>query len=767
MKTQKKSAATEAKISWIFFVGILLVSSSTLMFEITITRIFSYMLAYQYTFIVISIALLGIGLGSAYAGNAETSRIYMQSPLAKLAFILGISTILSGGAIVLMPYSNLFLYFILTFIPFFFSGALLATIYKTFGMRSHIIYFSDLAGAAAGSAIIVPLLDLLGAIRVIPLISAVAAVGAILFSASFNQWRQHWRLALILLVALPAFLLMPLFSGQNPPPLGGDQGKELYSLLNDASSNPRLVESRWDSFSRTDLVDIGADPHVKAIFTDGGAGTSMYHFDGNFSSTPDLINLRSSTTYFPFNFRGKDNVLIIGPGGGVDVLAALMGGSKRVTAVEVNPQTVEIVRDYSSYNGGIYSNYPNVSIFVDEGRSFLKRSTDKYDVIMLNIPITKTMENVGGYALSENYLFTVESFKDYLNHLKEDGRLVIVAHDDTEIYRLSTIALKVFEEQGKSAQETLAQISVVGNPSAHGGHMSFPVFILKNSPFEDGEVKAMYAKTQALGLISTYLPNTPSTDQVLSALASGTVTLETLLRTANVDITPVTDDRPFFYKFEQGLPPSLSAITIFIPLLALLLVALEKSGRPKRGRAYSTSITYYFSLLGAGFMFIEVALIQKFSLFLGYPTLSLSVLLTSFLASSGFGSFVSKRLKSPIVMKVPLLVSGVVIAYALALPTILSTLFSLPLSARIATSLALVFPLGFFMGMPFPAGMSKLKMTAEERIPWMWGLNGVFSLFGSILAISIAMALGFSYTLLIGAAAYIMVFLVGRRALNL
>lgn len=757
-----------------------IISFSVLAFEVTLTRIFSVKYLYHYSFLAISLALFGLGLGGVFAQTFFTKtfkeNMFTNLSLISLIFSLMISLLIIGT--VGDPNPNFVADAGLMFLPFFVAGIFLSASYRVFAVHSNVLYFADLVGAAVGSLAVLFLLGHCNAVNLILLIGNVSSIGAMLLALVSRKKK-------IIGIAIIVFFLLA-FSTQYfhtsyilDAPVASDQYKELYEVLKDPSFDAQIIDSRWSAFGRTDLVAFKKDPDLKIIFVDGGAGTRMYRFDGNFTSNSQVYQLKNSTAYFPYYFVNKNKVLIIGPGGGVDVLMALMAGTNHITAVEVNPETVNMVRDYSDYNGEIYTKYDNVHVFIDEGRGFLKRTPAKYDAIVLNIPITKTAQGVGGYSLAENYLFTIDSFSDYLDHLENRGYLVIVAHNRLELYKLTAIALEVLQARGESNQEVIRHIVATEMPHGH-----FPVFILKKTPFTDGEIWKIYAKSNELGFTPVYFPyiNPNEFDQVLTELAKEKDKVITLLRGYGYDIGAPTDDRPFFYKFEEGMPPTLSQLLVGAIILCVVtlflyfgawghrLYSARKEELQSLASKFSLFMPYYFSAIGLGFMLIEVSLIQKFILFLGHPTVAISMLLFSLLVSSGIGSLSSRKWGGESLrptLRVFLIIGIIVISYTLLLSPLLKMFFNYDSATRFFISVTLLFPLGFFMGIPFPSGIKILERRSQTDIAWMWGLNGVFSLLGSILALAVAMSLGFSTTFLFGGLLYLIIFAFGHFKLRM
>jgi len=762
--------------------GVFASSFVVLTFEISLTRIFSVMYSYHYTFLAVSVALFALSLGGivtqAFSWKMPLDEIF--SRLAFLPLILSLASSLFVFAVVYLPGSGVVSDAFFMFFPYFIAGVFLATIYKIFVTFSNVMYFADLFGAAMGALVAVFLLNLVGPIRGILLVSTLASVASLFFALASRR-------KAITFIALTGIILAAVFSQYSNyaysfdiQPMS-DQGKELSDILADRTLRARIIDSRWSAFGRTDLVELESDPHTKVIFVDGGAQTRMFHFDGNFnSSIGEVPFVKNTTQYFPYYFVSKRESLIIGPGGGLDVLTSLMSGMNHTTAVEVNPDIVGIVRDYSNYNGGIYTKYSNVHVNVDEGRSFVRRSAQKYDIIMLDIPVTKTAQGTIGYALAENYLFTTNSFIDYLDHLNDDGFLTIVAHHRPEVYKLVSIAFKVLMDQGLGAQEIKQRIVAVEGAGHHSG---LPVLILKKTPFTNRQTALIYEKSNELAFTPIYIPNVNDTyfDPLLNHLANDRISIDQAISLAPYDITAPTDDNPFFYKFEKNMPNTLSQLLIgtitlsglvfgiYIVAWSRRLALASKKQLHSFVRSFSLFRPYYFASLGLGFMLIEIPLTQRFILFLGHPTLAIAVTLFSLLLASGLGSFYSTRWSNRKLYdfyKVSLAVGATLVLYLFALPPIFSAYLSYDSTFRFFMAFGLIFPLGFLMGIPFPTGLRLIKKELNNEAAWMWCINGAFSVLGAVLALAIAMSYSFSAVLLLGGLVYIGIFPVGRTWAN-
>ncbi len=439
----------------VLLVSIFMISFAVLSTEISLTRMFSVMFAYHYAFLAVAIAFAGLGLGGILA-QLVFSREPSKELISGMTIVCTVFTLVVSLFTMITASSsspNFIVTSILFFISFLPAGLFLATAYKSFARYSNVLYGADIAGAAFGSIAPISFLNGLNPIVTILLASSLLSITSLSLGLISLKRKKICAMAIIALLIILSALFLSISSGKDIS-IGSDQGKELYEFLNNPAFNATIVETRWNAFGRTDLVESQNDPHSKVIFIDGGAGTQIYHFNGNFADTNSTVYPpRFSTAAYPFYFTGRESALIVGLGGGVDVLITLMFNFTHIHAVEINQETVDVVKEHSDFDGGIYTNYSNVHVHVDEGRSFLKRMNIEYGVIMFNIPVTKTIQGSSGYSMAENYLFTTDSFKDFFNNLKDDGYLIIRAHERVEIYKLVITALEALMSQGKSAKK--------------------------------------------------------------------------------------------------------------------------------------------------------------------------------------------------------------------------------------------------------------------------------------------------------------------------
>ncbi|MBI3354384.1 MAG: hypothetical protein HY034_05810 [Nitrospirae bacterium] len=774
-------------------IGIFLFSASLLLLEITLTRLSSVILSYHHVFLVVSISMLGLGIGGLAAFYLTNPPSPPDNPPTSPIIKGGQRGILKGGeggfsgerylllscalfiisipiSIILMsqlPYTpNIFFYAFLMFIPFFFAGILLSIIFRLYPEYSSRLYAADIAGAAAGVAAAVLLLKLSGGVNS-ALIAAVMASAAMIF---FSLRTKKFILpVLFTLITSTLFLTNLSFPFAKEVPIGNDPVKDLSRLLADPESGGEIIETRWSAFGRTDLVRHTKNEGFMTLFVDGTAGTPMYRFNGDIRN-PDGVIKEMPQTFpgsFPFLFlteHEKENTLIIGSGGGRDVLIALMAGIKDITAVEINRELVDIVKGRVGFNGGIYTKYKNVNVLIDEGRSFLRRSDHKYNSIILTLPVTKSSRSIEGYALTESFLLTSESISDYLEHLKDDGQLIVLVHNKNMALRLVSLALDAMKDAGIDNPAAMRRIYLFGE--------KLPLFVLKKRPFTEDEISLRAAEMRRLGfdegiLFMPYnkINSQDSLNRALALIANGQVTMDKVIKASDKDMSPVTDDSPFFYKFEKGLPENIVSLLWFAAILSIIITFLPFILGLKSKLNFSTfKPVLLFILLGAGFMILEVSFIQRFILFLGAPVISLSVFLITLFAGMGTGSFFTSRFEGGRInfnISLYAFLIGIIILIYTFLLHYLRFFIGYDLGTRVLITVILLLPLGFLLGIPFPSGIRALKQENKESlIPWMWGINGAASVLGSALAVAIAIKIGFTAAGLIGAGCYLLIGLI-------
>jgi hypothetical protein len=499
----------------------------------------------------------------------------------------------------------------------------------------------------------------------------------------------------------------------------------------------------WNAYSRIDAV-AGYPDSLARLYIDSDAWTNIQRWDGR---TESLLPMREWYRALPFRLVEAPHTLVIGPGGGSDVLVGLASGSTEVTAVELNPLVLKFVRHFGAQAGNLYD-HPQVRTVLSEGRNFLSRTEGRYDVIFLGFVDSWAAVASGGLSLSENYLYTTEAFRAYYDHLTENGVLVIMRWAD-DVPRLVSNSVALL---GRS--EAAARLAVVMEKRGTPADPPQMIFMLRRQPFSDAQARAI-AEEWAQGRPLIVPGRAP--DPEYAALLAGAGELEQYAKATGRRVDAVTDDRPFFFAryMPFGLPRSMMiALLCVLAPVAVLALVFVVIGRPRGGTpggAYGASVVY-FACLGVGFIALELALLQHLTLLLGHPIFTLSVILFTLLAAGGVGAGLSGRFA---LTPVCFAIAGLGVLYALALPRVVPALLPLPLIARVAVAVGLVAPLGLAMGMPFPRGLRQAGCGNLPAPAFYWGLNGVLSVTGSILTVVVAVNLGFQVVMLAGSACYV------------
>jgi hypothetical protein len=503
----------------------------------------------------------------------------------------------------------------------------------------------------------------------------------------------------------------------------------------------------------------------------------LYRFDGDFKS---LNMLRWSILALPYLVISKPEVLVIGAGGGVDILTALLHGARHVTGIELNPVTVRaLTQDFADYAGRVFER-PDVSLLVDEGRNFVQRSSKQYDLIQITGIDTLAAVYSGAYVLSESYLYTREAVREYFTHLTPRGMLAIVRGDagsnlpPRQILRLLSIIVDALDRLGvPNARDHI--IVVMAKPR----HASMPIFsiLVQRVPFQEKDVARIEEHSAFVGFEPWHLPGRTLTSPAAQFLQMSREERNEFLRTHSLNLSPTSDDKPFFfnflkwskilaaakgtadYSFASGQLVLLAILgqSVFFAV-ALIVAPLFRVGF---GEVNSERLRYliYFACLGLGFMFIEISYVQRFTLFLGSPVFSLSVILFTLLLSSGIGSYLSGQLHmlahpAKLLVRLLAILCLLNLLYILWLPTAFHAALGQSLSARIALTVLLLVPAGLVMGAFLPVGMRILSLREPKVIPWAWAANSVASVVGSILTIVLAISIGFRAVNLIALAVY-------------
>jgi hypothetical protein len=724
--------------------GVFLITLSGLIFEIGLTRIYSATIWYHFAFVVVSMALLGWGLGGLAVHVLKRTWTPSTDRAALLMLLYAVTIPACLWILVRFPFEieRLPLYFVAPLVPFFLGGMALSMVFDLHRAITGSLYFADLLGASLGAVLVTVLLQTLGGEASL-LAAAIAPMGA---AACLSRRLRPWAgIGAVLLAAAAVSNASTGLFHVIPGTI-----KAMRRQIEE-HAGARVTQTGWNAYSRIDAVEGLPPPTLARLFIDSDAWTSVRAWDGRLESVRDL---RDSYRALPFRFAPHAETLVIGPGGGTDVIAALASGSRTVTAVELNPLMIRFVRAYGARAGSLYDR-PNVNVVQSEGRNFISRTDRKFDVIFMGFVDSWASVASGGLSLSENYLYTTQAFRAYYDHLTDDGVLVILRWE-MDVPRLvsNSVALLGAEDASK---RLVALMEKRGSPTDPPQML----FMLRKRPFTEAQTTEIVDRwVQANPLI---IPGRRA-PAPYGDLLTGTKTLAAYETESPGLVGPVFDDSPFYFAVERpwGMPPTIAARLfewLLAPSLAMLVLfaALGKpSGEPVR--PYAASIVY-FTCLGFGFIAVELALLQNLTLLLGHPIFTLSVLVFTLLAAGGLGSAMSDRVP-PGVACLAVAVLGA--AEAIALPRLVTALLPLSLGVRVAIATALVAPLGFAMGMPFPRGLQGTGRGALPAPPFYWGLNGIMSVVGSVTTVFISVLSGFQGAMLAGCACYVLAALASR-----
>ncbi len=780
------SSSTPApdRVRWTqLYLGLGFTTLATLILELSLTRIFSVVFYYHFAFLAISIALFGLGSGGVFSyvvvpnGAARRANLYSKLGVLGLAnaacvigslwFILSRSTELG--------YATLAAVYLASALPFFLAGTVVSIAISEAIERVDRAYFFDLAGAATGCLVLIPFLNTFGGPN------TVIAAG-VFYGVAAAIWFHNAGNARMRAVAVAASLLLVMLMVVN----GRKHVLDVH-VSKGMTLPPEKFEA-WNSFSR---VGVTTDRGYTSIVIDGDAATALADKDWDHLSDAERRDLSHSGPGFPYYLRPGAKTLVIGAGGGYDVARALASGSRDITAVEINPIIANtIMRDrFAAESHRLYFR-PEVRLVVEDGRSFVRRSTEKYQVLQATLVDTWASTAAGAFALSENNLYTTDAFYDYLSHLTGDGMLTFTRwgfDPPRESLRLITLAMDALARLGE--RDPARHVIVVRDDTSKlYGWGALDTALISRKPFTDADIARARQLLSETKLEAVYLPDEGATSSSGSAFAEllGSFDPSAFWRGYRYDVSPVGDDRPFFfytvqprdlwnfatsantksedYNINRAVPLlfALIAVSLGATLLILLLPRVLLGTRLPRQPGVFVFLLY-FLCLGAGYILIQVALIQKFVLLLGHPTYALTVIVFSMLVASGAGSFFSNRVIAGDDSRLMRVLAGVAVFVALlafGTPALVAGAASWPLPAKISITALAIAPAAFLMGMPFPSGLRRLEKLHSPSVRWAWSLNAAASVLGSGGAIILAIYTGLRATLLFGGALYLAALLV-------
>lgn len=751
--------------------------------QLLFTRIFSVTMYYHFAFLLVSLALLGIAIAGVVISLAPNFFREERLPwlaglfsvlIAPLA-VLALSTATANPLSVDLSSQNttrLILLYFTTALPFLASGFAISLAIA--GAKENIgrVYAFDMGGAALGCVSVVFLVPALGGQGGVVFMAGITALGGALLASSMpGEGDAKKRVGGIGLLTALAFVVLSVGPMRDGTWFKIAQGTK---FLNEAA----VEFERWNSFSRV-TVSTG-EPDHKWLHIDADAATRMYSgsvAEGGFEAPRRFSEARVAGLVY--SLRNEGPALIIGPGGGPDVISALRAKVPRVVGVEVNPIIADVIMKgaYVGWNGDLYRR-PGVEVNVDDGRSFVRRSEEKYSSIQATLVDTWAASAAGAFTLSENNLYTADAFVDYLSHLKPDGVLSMTrwyGRPPIEFFRLAGLGREALSRRGVAESEHPKYFFVAADNR-------MATMLLKNSPFTAEDVAKLDAEAAAARLTVLFRPvGTPGTDPQLAEYFNTPTT--TLYEKLSFDISPVTDNKPFFFytvrgqdflgllgrlggmeRNNLGLAILQLVLLVSTVLTALLVIApltfFRRQALAGAHRNEKLKILGYFLSLGFGFILVELGLMQRFILFLGHPIYALAVVLATLLGASGIGSALTPRLVERFgltgsITRIAKVLGVVLVIYALGLGVVFEALLGLPLAARVVVAALLVGVLGVLMGMMLPLGVRHASGYGQDMVAWAWGVNGATSVVGSTLSLIVSMHFGFTATLGLGLVAYL------------
>ncbi len=778
-----------------FYFGLSLICAGTLMYEVLLTRMLSVLCWYYLAFVSISMAMFGMTAGALAVQLRPKwfTASDIRNRLAQAAFAMAVSMPISLVIMLAIPLGiskaveTLFSFLLLSAViavPFFFSGIVVCLSLTRTHLRVGRVYFADLAGAAAGCLSSVLLLKLVDAPSGIFAISGLLFVSAACY-ASYAGNNSRVRRSLIL--ALTSLVI----SGLNASTLHGIQPIWSKGKLD---LRTRLLAEVWNPISKvraskpvTTLAHMwGPSPRAPRVFReqlglniDNDAGTPIMRFNGDLKP---FAYLRYDVTSLGAGLRPGGAAAIIGVGGGRDVINCAVNSFHRIVGIEVNSAIVDLdTRRLDWFSG--FSKIPNFELHNDEGRSYLTRSNEKFDLIQASLVDTWAATSAGALTLSENSLYTVDAWQIFDRHLTPGGLITFSrwygGGESAQTYRMFSVAWAMLLEEGVT--DPSRNIALVESEDPSWDKIRVATILVSNQPLSPEDLRRIRSVADEMEFKVLFLPGQETAVPELRSIATARTVegMASLRDNSEFDYSPVFDWSPYFFNVvriwniprllkEGGHGADLQALLFVFAfmLAALILVVLTillplKHWATRQGHAASPRAggIAYFVGIGVGFMLVEIAMMQQLSIFLGHPIYSLVVVLTGLILSTGVGSLVSDRLSlaSNAATRMPALaVTATLILYSVVAIPVIHRFIVEPLWLRALLSLALLAPCGFFMGFCFPVGLRWMSvLEQEESLPWMWALNGAAATLGSFVAIVVSMETNIITCALAGAACYL------------
>lgn len=773
--------------------GIFVIALASLLHEFTMTRILSVSLWYHFAFMIISVALLGIGVsGVAISLFPKLLNKPIDKLLTIVSIIYGASVLLTfiiSYYIPIDPFS-LFtqkiqfliipIYYLLITIPFFFSGIIISILLTKFSSEVSRLYFFDLVGAGLSVFAFTFFMPLAGGNGMIVIISAFGFLAAMFFS--FRNHKNLFLTSVILFIVVFAFLIKreDILKIRITP-------NKIYA--NYIAERPDLNQySGWNTISKVDVMKEEEDSPdgynvMLAILDEGNATTNI----PNVRKMPPVNKPYDASNLAFVTKDSADKVFIVGSAGGGEVLVSMYHSAKKVIGVEINGILNDLISNtMAGWTGQLIKNNPKVEIITDDARSVLKRRNEIFDVIISAHTISASAVSSGAMSMVENFIMTKEAVKDYLKHLDKSGVLYI-SRPESQLPKLITTLKQAGKELGIQNDEY--NFVVFRRPATEyevtNSYLAGVVY--KKDGFDILNMIDMRNEASSMNLDIEYDPLTNQENIYKTLVTSKNIEMD-IAKNPSL-LSPATDDKPFFddnYSFSDVTLKTIkevfsqddkailalkskpvAQVTLITMLIQVVVVAfvllifptifIKKNDKTKTDKKF----LIYFALIGLGYIGIQIALIQKFTLFLGQPVYTMLTVISSMLIFSGIGAKYSVKITSnkKNIQYVFLGIAIYTILIGLISPLIFDAFVSLSLVLRIIITILLISPLAFLMGIPFPTGISAISNDDSRMIGVSWAVNGFFSVIGTVMTIIIAMMFGFKIMFLLAGIFYLIALL--------
>jgi len=797
-------------------IAIFFISAAALGLELVLVRALSIGHWHHLSFLVISTALLGFGAGGAFV---TISSKWLAARYKKALWCFASLCALAAPSVFWLcqkvPLDELqliwdarqvlylFAYYLLFFLPFFCAGVCVALAFTVCADRAYRLYFYNMTGSGLGAAGIVAMMYRYSPQALLLVISSVAFLAALILAFGISR---RWVVATLVC----AVVCLLLFSSGGPLGLEIEISENKSLVYYTALPQAETVAVRYSPLGRLDCVQAptiryfpglsiayqGHLPQQMLIISDADGTSAINHFE----SLSDLDCYDHTTSALAYHLQSCPDVCIIGAGGGSDVAQALARGARRVVAVEMNPQIIDLVRNgLNEFASGLYQR-SDVEVIVDEGRSFLQTTHHLFDVINISLLDSFTASAAGLYALNESHLYTIEAIEQALRRLRPNGLLSITRvlktppRDGLKMFATITEALR-----NRGVTDPAEHIMMIRG-------WATATIVVSPQPFSSLQIADAreFAEERSFDLV--HLPGIDPQDANRFHILEEPIYYEAARQILSADaewfyddyiynIRPATDDRPYFFDFfkwkslphmirtmpRQWLPFSewgylVLVATLFQALCAsvvfiLLPLFIAKPVKAVASGKFATLV--FFLLLGLAYMFLEMGFIQKMTLLIGHPVFGVAVTLLGFLVFSGCGSLAAERIPylasrftlhtSRFIWMAVLAVIIIGIAEITLMMVSFDWLVGFSRPARMLLGLAVIAPLAFFMGMPFPTGLKQLHARSRPLVPWAWGVNGFASVIGAVLGTFLAISLGFTTLAFVALACYFLAAVVSKQ----